>query len=152
MNTISTLRTFFSGCFIALVMASSSYAYEMRTWTAMNGKQVETAYVKYEFPNVSIQKRDGKIIMVDRDWLSDEDWLYVSQYDASILTFWAKLGEISVHPVTLSNGGEALSSFPSDGIYSPEWRALKQISNSPAKQLDVFVSTDNLILFHFNSE
>ena len=157
MNTISTLRIFFSGCFIVLAMASSSYAYEMRTWTAMNGKTVEAAYVKYEFPNVSLQRRDGQIIKVNRDQLSDDDWLYVSQYDSSILTFWVPIGEVQVHPVTLSS--EGVNIYSSGGATGPwlttrdsGWRTLKQIAGSPAKRLEVFVSSNNLILFLFNSE
>ena len=157
MNALSMVKNFISVGVLTLAMASPSLAYEMRTWTAMNGKQVEAAFVKYEFPNVSLQRKDGQIIKVNRDMLSDDDWLYVSQYDKSILTFWVKIGDVQVHPVSLTNGGQNIHDgtwrFEHYNVFnSPLWKALKQVASSPAKRLDVYVSSDRLVLFHFNSE
>lgn len=69
------------------------HAHEMRTWTAMNGSTMEAAFIKYEEPNVHMQKRDGTILKVNRDNLSDEDWIYVMQFDPSIFSLWISLGE-----------------------------------------------------------
>ena len=70
-------------------------AYEMRTWTATNGKTTEAAYVKYEYDSrkVVMQKRDGSIIKVNRDSLCDEDWIYVLKYDPSIFEIFVLLGK-----------------------------------------------------------
>ncbi len=66
----------------------------MRTWTATNGSKMEAAFVQYAEPNVQLQKRDGTILYINRDNLSDEDWVYVMKYDKAIFSFWVKLGEI----------------------------------------------------------
>ena len=70
-------------------------AYEMRTWTAMNGETTEAAYVKYEYDSrkVVMQKRDGTIVKVNRDSLCDEDWIYVMKYDPSIFEIFVLFGE-----------------------------------------------------------
>jgi len=83
-------------------------AYEMRTWTAMNGKTTEAAYVKYESDTqkVVMQKRDGTIIKVNREALSDNDWIYVSQFDSSILLFSALLGQVPAVQIFLPNLGK----------------------------------------------
>ena len=73
--------------------ANAAYSHEMRTWTAMNGLTTEAAFVKYEEPNVHMQKRDGTILKVNRDSLCDDDWVYVMQYDPSIFSLWIKLGK-----------------------------------------------------------
>ena len=59
----------------------------------MNGLTTEAAFVKYEEPNVHMQKRDGTILKVNRDSLCDDDWVYVMQYNPSIFSLWIKLGE-----------------------------------------------------------
>ncbi len=75
-----------------VLVCCSVRAHEMRTWTATNGSKVEAAYLKYEEPNVHMQKRDGSVLKVNKDNLSDEDWVYVMQFDESICSFWVKLG------------------------------------------------------------
>lgn len=155
MNALPMFKNFISVGVLTLAMASPSLAYEMRTWTAMNGKQVEAAFVKYEFPNVSLQRKDGQIIRVNRELLSDDDWLYVAKYDDSILKFWYKIGEVQVHQATLGNGGNNLPSgyhFWLTGINSRQWQALKQVAATPAKPLEIYISSDELILYCFNSE
>ena len=77
---------------IAIFLSSTFvHAHEMRTWTATNGSKVEAAYLKYDEPNVHMQKRDGSVLKVNKENLSDEDWVYVMQYDESIFSFWVKL-------------------------------------------------------------
>ena len=158
MNATAMFKNFFSVGLLALAMASSSLAYEMRTWTATNGKQVEAAYVKYEFPNVSLQRRDGQIINVHRDNLCDEDWLYVSQYDLDILTFWIKLGEVPVRHVTAKNDVSNLSFrhvvFNPMNVQGDKMRnAMKQVlSASTPKMMSFYVADNGMVLADYNSE
>ena len=71
----------------------------------MNGSTMEAAFLKYEEPNVHMQKRDGTILQVKRDSLSDEDWVYVMQYDPSIFSLWIKLGDpLPREEIYLKNG------------------------------------------------
>ena len=141
----------------ATCFATSSLAFEMRTWTATNGKTSEAAYVRYDPPNVVLQRRDGQIIKVDRDNLCDEDWLYVAQYDLDILTFWIKLGEIPVRLVTANNDVSTLSfrHWPSYRNVQGDkmWQAMKQIlSASPTKTMSFYASDNGMLLVNFNSE
>ncbi len=149
------LRTFFSGCFIALAMASSSYAYEMRTWTALNGKQHEAAYVRYEAPNVVVQDRDGRIIKVKRDSLCDDDWLYVSQHDIDILLFEVKLGETKARicpDVTFKwyRDGydyQAIGTTEKDPIF----KKIKSASSQFGKPLEFYCSTKKQITVKYDN-
>lgn len=157
MNTISTLRIFFSGCFIALAMASSSYAYEMRTWTAMNGKQVEAAFVKYDSNSfsVSMQKRDGSIVKVNRDNLSDEDWMYVAKFDDRILSFSVFLGEINVRQITSQTVGKfSVLSIRRGGItdiHSPQWTTIEKVMRTPVQSLRFFATDDHMCIAKIGS-
>lgn len=142
----------------ATCFATSSLAFEMRTWTATNGKTIEAAYVRYDPPNVVLQRRDGQIINVNRDNLCDEDWLYVSEYDRDILVFWVKLGEVPVHLVYKITNIDDLSfrhmSLRSLNVHNDKmWRTMKQVlSFSSAKMLTFYVSSEKTILVNYNSE
>lgn len=141
----------------ATCFATSSSAFEMRTWTATNGKTIEAAYVRYDPPNVVLQRRDGQIINVNRDNLCDEDWLYVSEYDLDVLVFWVKLGEVPVHLVTKNTNCDSLSfrHFPdSPNIQKDSMlKAMKQVvSTSTAKMMTFYASSEGMVLVNFNSE
>lgn len=102
-------RTILSVVLLAF-LAPLVRAYEMRTWTAMNGKTTEAAYVRYESDTqkVVMQKRDGSIIKVPRDSLSDADWVYVMKYDPSIFEIFVFLGETTC-VISKPNGQKTLS-------------------------------------------
>ena len=154
MNATSVINNLFSiGC-IVLAMTTPSFAFEMRTWTAMNGKTTEAAYVRYDHPNVVIQRRDGQIISVHRDTLCDEDWLYVSQYDRDILTFWIKLGEVPVHLVQNNTNNKELSfrHRPDPWKSDTMMKAMKQVLTfSVAKMMTFYASSDGMILVDYNN-
>lgn len=93
---------------IILVIVGSTVlcrANEMRTWTAMNGSTMEAAFIKYEEPNVHMQKRDGTILKVNRDNLSDEDWLYVADFNQKILEFSVQLASLTAIRIKIPPSG-----------------------------------------------
>ena len=109
------IRSLFAGLLLTFV-ATSAFGYEMRMWTAMNGKTTEAAYVKYESDTMKVvmQQRDGSIIKVDRDALCDEDWVYVMQYDPSIFSLWIKLGEPTQQEIRYLKDGHLPRLFAGD--------------------------------------
>lgn len=86
--------------FVIAWLTSLSYAHEMRMWTAMNGSKQEAAFVKYEEPLVHMQRRDGTVLKVNRESLSDEDWLYVMKYNDEIGRIRVKLGTVTAYRIT----------------------------------------------------
>lgn len=103
----------------------------MRTWTAMNGSTMEAAFIKYEEPNVHMQKRDGTILKVNRDNLSDEDWVYVMQFDPSIFSLWIKLGEPTEKEMLYLKHGELPKVYKDD----------------PFPRRSVFISSDGRMCY-----
>ena len=100
--------------FVIAWFTSLSYAHEMRMWTAMNGSKQEAAFVKYEEPLVHMQRRDGTVLKVNRESLSDEDWLYVMKYNEEIGRIRVKLGSVTAYRITPkwnSEGGNQITFF-----------------------------------------
>ena len=95
----------------------------------MNGSTMEAAFLKYEEPNVHMQKRDGTILKVDRDNLSDEDWVYVMKYDPSIFSLWIKLGEPTAFEFEYLKKGHLPRLYKED----------------PHARTSVFVSSDGML-------
>ena len=131
-------------------------AYEMRTWTAMNGKTTEAAYVKYESETqkVVMQKRDGSIIKVPRDSLCDDDWIYVSHYDKTILQFTIKCGEVPAFRVSLPQLGSRYASSTSGPGFSRIESVLGQVRSQLVggeSKLFFFVTSDNWMFVRCNN-
>ena len=69
MKTLIPLLAF---CLVAICNA------ELRTWTAVNGKEVEAEFVSNEKGVVKLKLKSGKVFEVPADKLSNEDNDFIS--------------------------------------------------------------------------
>ena len=69
------MKTFISFLILCLIATCNA---ELRTWTAVNGKEVEAAFVSNSDGQVSLKMKTGKVFRVPLDKLSKEDQDFIA--------------------------------------------------------------------------